>query len=87
MQKRKGKIKPKLNIYKAPSNNVKLQSHKTLTTQIYLILTKQQMEFCFNETRHQVHKKRENNGAKFRNQSTFIKPIQKSSKSLKIISF
>ena len=36
---------------KAPSNNVKLQSHKTLTTEIYFFLTTQQMEFFLNKTR------------------------------------
>ena len=36
---------------KAPSNNVKMQSDKTLTTQIYFFLTMQQMEIFLNETR------------------------------------
>ena len=35
-------------ILKARSNNVKLQSDKTLTTQIYFFLTKQQKEFLLN---------------------------------------
>ena len=37
--------------YKAPSNNVKLQSDKTLTTQIYFFLTTHQMGFFLNDTR------------------------------------
>ena len=36
-----------LNI-KAPSNNVKMQSDKTLTTQSYFFLTIQQMRIFFN---------------------------------------
>ena len=36
---------------KAPSNNVKKQSDKTLTTQVYFFLTIQQMESFLNETR------------------------------------
>ena len=36
---------------KSPSNNVKLQSDKTLTTQIYFSLTTHQMGFFLNETR------------------------------------
>ena len=36
---------------KAPSNNVKMQSHKTLTTQSYCFLTIQQMETFNNKTR------------------------------------
>ena len=35
---------------KAPSNNVKIKSVKTLTTQIYFFLTTQQQRFFFNET-------------------------------------
>ena len=35
----------------APSNNVKMQSDKTLTTQIYFFRTTQQMEIFLNETR------------------------------------
>ena len=36
---------------KAPSNNLKMQSDKTLTTQIYFFLTIQQMEMFLNENR------------------------------------
>ena len=36
---------------KASSNNVKMQSDRTLTTQIYLLLTIQQVEIFLNETR------------------------------------
>ena len=36
---------------KAPINNVKLQSDTTLTTQIYFLLTTQQMGLFLNETR------------------------------------
>ena len=36
---------------KAPSNNVKLQSDETLTTQIYIFQITKQMGFCFKETR------------------------------------
>ena len=36
---------------KAPRNDVKMQSDKTLTTQIYFFLTIQQMEFFLNEAR------------------------------------
>ena len=36
---------------KAPSNNVKMQSDKTLTTQSYPFLTIQQMKTFHNETR------------------------------------
>ena len=36
-----------------------MQSHKTVTTQIYFFLNKQQMESCFNETRYQVDKENE----------------------------
>ena len=36
---------------KAPSNNVKMQSDKTLTTQIYFFQTIQQMESFLNETK------------------------------------
>ena len=36
---------------KAPSNNVKMQSDKTLTTQIYFFLTIQQMDVFHNEIR------------------------------------
>ena len=36
---------------KAPSNNVKMQSDKTLTTQTNFFLTKQQMEIFLNEIR------------------------------------
>ena len=36
---------------KAPGNNVKMQSDKTLTTQVYLLLTIQQMKSFLNETR------------------------------------
>ena len=39
-----------LNI-KAPDNNVKMQSDKTLTTRIYFFPTIQQMEIFFKETR------------------------------------
>ena len=35
---------------KAPSNNAKVQSGKTLTTQIYFFLTIQQMGSFVNET-------------------------------------
>ena len=42
---------------KAPSNNVKLQSGKTLTTQIYFVLSTQPIRFLFDETRYQVDKK------------------------------
>ena len=35
---------------KAPSNNVKMQSDKILTTQFYFFLTKKQMEIFLNET-------------------------------------
>ena len=43
---------------KAPSNNVKEQSDKTLTTQVYFFLTIQQMESFLNETRQQADKKK-----------------------------
>ena len=36
---------------KASSNNVKMRSDKTLTTQIYIFLTMQQMDVFLNETR------------------------------------
>ena len=36
---------------KAPSNNVRMQSDKTLTTQSYYFLTIQQMKIFHNETR------------------------------------
>ena len=36
---------------KAPSNNVKMQSDKTLTTQAYFSLTLHPMEIFLNETR------------------------------------
>ena len=36
---------------KAPSNIVKVQSGKTLTTQVYFFLTMQQMKIFFIETR------------------------------------
>ena len=35
----------------APRNHAKLQTDKTLTTQIYFVHTKQQMKIFFNETR------------------------------------
>ena len=35
---------------KAPSKNVKMQSDKTLTTQIYFFLTTQRMDVFLNET-------------------------------------
>ena len=44
------KAKTKLTISKAPSNNVKLQSDKTLTTQFYVFLTKTAYEIFLNET-------------------------------------
>ena len=44
---------------KAPSNNFKMQSFKTLTTQIYFLLTIQQMGIFLNETRLQVDKQNE----------------------------
>ena len=39
---------------KAPSNNVKMQSDKTLTKQTYFFLTIQQKEIFLNETRSRV---------------------------------
>ena len=48
--------KTEYQILKAPSNNVKMQSVKTLTTQIYCFLTIQHMETFPNETRLQVGK-------------------------------
>ena len=36
---------------KAPSNNLKMQSDKTLIIQIYFLLTILQIEFFLNETR------------------------------------
>ena len=41
---------------KAPINNFKIYSDKTLATQIYFFLTIQQMEIFPNETRQQVDK-------------------------------
>ena len=41
----------KLISLKAPSKKVKLQSDKVLTTQIYYLLTAEQMGFFLNETR------------------------------------
>ena len=41
---------------KAHSNNVKMQSDKTLTTQIYFLLTIQRMENFLNETMLHVNK-------------------------------
>ena len=52
------KAKTEYQNLKAPSN-VKMQSDKTLTTQIYFFLTIQQMEFFLNETRLQVDKENE----------------------------
>ena len=43
---------------KAPSNDVKMQSDKTLTTQTYFFLTIQQMENFIHETRQQVDKEK-----------------------------
>ena len=54
---------------KAPSNNVKLQSDKTLTTHFYFFLTTQQMKFELNNSTE-----RRNNEVKFENQSTIFKP-------------
>ena len=36
---------------KAPSNNVKIQSNETLTTQIYFFVATKQMRFYINETK------------------------------------
>ena len=43
--------KPQYLTLKAPSNNVKLQSDKTLITKMYFFLKTHQMEFFLNETR------------------------------------
>ena len=45
---------------KAHSNNVKMQSHKTLTTQIYFLLTIQQMESFLNGKQQQRQAKANN---------------------------
>ena len=37
--------------FNAPSNNAKMQLDKNLTTQVYFVNTKQQMEYFLNETR------------------------------------
>ena len=44
---------------KAPINNVKMQSDKTLTTQIKVFLTIQRMKIFLNETRLQADKENE----------------------------
>ena len=50
-QKLIGRAKTQYLNLKAPCNNVKLQSDKTFTTQIYIFLTKNQMGFFVSETR------------------------------------
>ena len=45
------KISKNKEFLEAPSNNVKMQSDKTLTTQIKFLLTMQQMDVFLNETR------------------------------------
>ena len=64
---------------KAPSNNVKLQSDTTLTTQIYFFLIKKQMglgTFSLMRLGNKSSKRRNigNNEVKLKNESTFLKP-------------
>ena len=47
---------------KAPSNNAKMLSYGTLTTQMYFLLTLKWMESFLNETMHQVDKENNNEG-------------------------
>ena len=44
-------VKTKYLNLNAPSNNAKMQLHKTLTAKIYFVLTIQQMAIFLNETR------------------------------------
>ena len=50
---------------KAPSNNVKMQAHKTLTTQIYFLLNIQQTEIFLMRPGNKSTK-RKNNEEKFK---------------------
>ena len=50
-ENKNNKISKNKEFLEAPSNNVKMQSDKTLTTQIKFLLTMQQMDVFLNETR------------------------------------
>ena len=60
-------------ILKAPINNVKLQSDKTLTTQIYFFLTAQQTGFSLMRPGNKSKKRK--NEAKFKNIQNFLDPL------------